>query len=421
MNRPPLAHGAATLGITLLLLFIVMLVAGFANRNLIFEQRTSANQWRSTQAFEAAEAGLEWAQAMLASDATIGADCKPDATAGNTAFRERLLAWDADARSFTPRTWTDNGQPVVLQAACVLGAEGWACSCPADGAPALDAPPAAGAHPSFAIRFAAADRAGQVQLLATGCDRFAADCVAAAGESSAKGSTAHAQVTLALLPALAGVPAAALTARAAIDASGALTLANTDPQGSGLTAHAGGTIALTNATLQTLPDANVESSLAASDPALAALAADRVASRFFGVDAARWQRLPGVRHIECEGDCSAALHAELAAGHRRIRVAGDVQIAAASTYGTPERPVLLVVDGPLQLGAGVRIHGAVVHLAALCDTSGTHGARIDGALICGGSVIGDGTPAIVYDRAALAQLNGEAGVFVRVAGSWRDF
>lgn len=421
MRRTPPTHGAATLGITLLLLVVVLLVAGFANRNLVFEQRTSANQWRSTQAFEAAEAGLEWAQAMLASDAAIGADCKPDATPGNTAFRERLLAWDADTHAFTPRSWNDGGKLVARQAACVRGADGWACSCPLDAAPALDAPPATGAHPAFAIRFAVADRAGHVRLQATGCDRFARECVAAAGESSAPGSTAHAQVTLALLPALAAVPAAALTARGAIGASGTMTLVNADPRDSGLTAHAGGPIALANATLRTLPDASAESSLAASDPALAAIAGDRVASRFLGVDAVRWQRLPGVQAIECAGDCSAALHAAVAAGHQRIRASGDAQLSGAAGFGTPERPILLVADGSLRIADGARIHGAVVQLAALCDTTGTHDARIDGAFVCAGSVIGDGAPAIVYDRATLARLNAQDGVFVRVAGSWRDF
>ncbi len=110
-------RGAATLAITLMLLFAMMIVASIANRNLIFEQRSSANQARTTQAFEAAEAGLEGAQAMLASDALIGADCAPDATTGNVSLRERLLAYDADSGRFLPRTWSDTGHEVALQAA----------------------------------------------------------------------------------------------------------------------------------------------------------------------------------------------------------------------------------------------------------------------------------------------------------------
>ncbi len=58
-------RGAASLAVTLLLLFSVTLAVFFANRSLIFEQKTSANQLRATVAFEAAEAGLEWAIAQI--------------------------------------------------------------------------------------------------------------------------------------------------------------------------------------------------------------------------------------------------------------------------------------------------------------------------------------------------------------------
>jgi hypothetical protein len=51
----------ATLTVVMVLFFVVSLVAAYAGRTSIFEQRTSANQYRSTQALEAAEAGLEWA------------------------------------------------------------------------------------------------------------------------------------------------------------------------------------------------------------------------------------------------------------------------------------------------------------------------------------------------------------------------
>ena len=43
-------RGAATLAVVALLFFIVSLVAAYTNRNLIFEQRTSGNQFRATQA-----------------------------------------------------------------------------------------------------------------------------------------------------------------------------------------------------------------------------------------------------------------------------------------------------------------------------------------------------------------------------------
>ncbi len=41
-------RGAAALVVTMLLLFAMVLVAAFANRHLVFEQRSAANQARST-------------------------------------------------------------------------------------------------------------------------------------------------------------------------------------------------------------------------------------------------------------------------------------------------------------------------------------------------------------------------------------
>ena len=57
--------GAATLIVVMVLFFIISLVAAYTNRSLIFEQRTSSNQYRSTQALEVADAGLEWAISQL--------------------------------------------------------------------------------------------------------------------------------------------------------------------------------------------------------------------------------------------------------------------------------------------------------------------------------------------------------------------
>ncbi len=417
-------RGAATLAITLLLLFTMTIVAGVANRNLIFEQRSSANQARSTQAFEAAEAGLEWAQAMLASDAVIGTDCAPDVAPGNVSFRENLLAYDAEGRRFVPRTWSDAGHDLPLQAACVRDESadtGWSCSCPRAGHPSLDVPPAIGAHPAFAIRFVAAGREGMVQLIATGCERIATDCLPGWDGTASGAATARVQVTLALLPALAAVPASALTARGDIVADGAMVLVNSDPLASGLTAHAGGRIALAHATLQTRPGDSVDASLAEHDGALAGLVVERIPGRLFGVDAARFQHLPGMHTLACPEDCGERIAEALAAGHRRIRITNDLQLSGPSDIGSPERPVLLVLEGNFRLSDGIRMHGAIVQLSPQWDTSGTHDARISGAVFAAGDVIGDGTPAIEYDRVVLARLHRETGVFVRVPGSWRDF
>ena len=129
-------RGAAALVVTMLLVFAMLIVVAVANRNAIVETRASANQYRSTQSFEAAEAGLEWALARLNDNTPIGDDCLPSADPAAPSFRERYLR--DDGAGFVAATGDDAGTPVPLQAACVRGESGWSCSCPASGAALRD-------------------------------------------------------------------------------------------------------------------------------------------------------------------------------------------------------------------------------------------------------------------------------------------
>ena len=58
-------RGMAALTVVMILFFVMALVAAYTNRNLLFEQRISANSYRSNRALEAADAGVEWTVAML--------------------------------------------------------------------------------------------------------------------------------------------------------------------------------------------------------------------------------------------------------------------------------------------------------------------------------------------------------------------
>ncbi len=170
--------GAASLIVVMVLFFVMSLVAAYTSRNLIFEQRTSVNQYRATQAYEAAEAGLEWALTMLNSG-RIGADClETGATTANTSFRQRYLAIDADTGVVTPRVGPTSGTP--LWPSCVSdGAGGWACNCPSDATPSLSAPSGSGVFPAFRVRFTANDlsRPGLIRIESNGCTKLDDACL----------------------------------------------------------------------------------------------------------------------------------------------------------------------------------------------------------------------------------------------------
>ena len=67
-------RGVATLIVVMVLFFVVSLVAAYTNRNLLYEQRMSINNFRATAAMSAADAGIDWAVAML-SGARVDANC----------------------------------------------------------------------------------------------------------------------------------------------------------------------------------------------------------------------------------------------------------------------------------------------------------------------------------------------------------
>ena len=413
-------RGAAALVVTMLLFFAMTLVALFVNRNLVFEQRSAANQYRSTQAFEAAQAGLEWALAQLNHPQRIGPDCRPTADPAASSFRSRYLTYLHGSATFVPATWSDSGVATALHPTCVRSGSGWACSCPSAGLPTLDPPPDATPAAAFTLQFLPGAKPGVVRISATGCTSLAGTCLPGAAASA--DATAKIELAFGLLAGLHTPPAAAITTRRAFDAdSASLGVHNPDPT-TGIAIHAGTTIAASRALLTAPAGAPMTGALIGNDAALAALSTDRYFAAAFGIDKAGWQNQPAVTRIECRGDCSRALATAIdaAAGNALIWVDGDLALTGPLTLGSLQRPVVIVASGAARLDGAVALHG-VLYSAALRwdDTAG--GAFLRGAALSESSYQGNGTPEFFYDTAVLAALAGNSGSFARVNGSWRDF
>jgi Tfp pilus assembly protein PilX len=419
-KSPAAQRGAATLVVTLTLLFVMLLVLVYVNRNLVFEQRSAANQARSTQAFEAAEAGLEWAQAQLNGRGRIGADCRPSGDAAAAPFRERLLNHDAASASFTPATWLQGTLPMARQAACVRGSAGWTCSCPLSGQPVLSTPE--GTAPAFLVRFEGLAQPGVVRLLATGCNRLGGEC--APGSAASAEATAHVELTLGLVPALKTAPAAALTAKGHIDAgAAALGAHHSDAATGGIALHAGGSIDASAARITGPAGSVADDAVLANDSALASLDVDAFFVSHFGMRASAWQQQPAVTTLRCEGPCGTALLGAIEPGivNPLVYVEGELQLDGPLVLGTPERPVAIVASGAAQLRGAVTIHGVLYSRGLRWDATAGTGALVRGAALTDGSYAGSGAPDLAYDAAVLALLKSRAGSFARVNGSWRDF
>lgn len=422
MRHPskPNQRGSAALIVVMVLLFSMALVVAYANRSLLFEQRTSINQYRATQAFEAAEAGLEWAQALLNDPHAIDADCS--AAGAGDSLRERWLGFDAARVRHVPITWSNAGHATSLHAACARTASGWSCHCPASGHPTMDPSIAAGASTAFIVHAEPMDQPGMVRIIATGCTGVAGAC--ASGGTAAAQASSTLQAVFALVPGIRSLPTAPLTAKGDIDAgSASIGLHNPQATSHGIAVHAGGRLVAANARISTLPGASLPSAAVDHDHELAATPVDRLFTAHFGLDKASWRAQPAVRRLSCTGDCSGALVTAVASlhGNPLVWIDGDLTLAGPLTLGTATQPVIVVSTGAATLAGAITIHGVVYAASIVWKDALPGSALVRGALISEADYSGNGAPDLFYDAAILHTLQRNSGSFVRLPGSWRDF
>jgi PilX N-terminal len=447
-------QGLATLVVVMLLFFVVALVAAYANRNLIFEQRTSANQYRSSQALEAAEAGMQWTLAML-NAGRIDNACKPVVDETQTTFRARVISTVDEKRQMSlitsavpPSTVADFVPRCTFDAASTE----WTCLCAGNNLPAV-----AGNQPKpfFRIRFET-----------VGCTRPDVSCLSTTSPQAPDGDAMAAVTSLVTLrTGLSAIPGGPVTAEGDINAGGSaaglgpLTAINNDPGSpkfagtNGITFIAGGTVGGYVIPVS-LPGQPGNSSLRADDPRLQALTArvgppaltksDRLFSLVFGMWPNTYQSQPNVVLVPCAGGCTSAAVNALAQRYpgNPLWVNGNLTVngnigslpagpaasdptteTLAASEVAPTGPVVLIVNGNLTLTSGAVV-GLLYHRAPPGTPDwnlGLGNATIRGALVTEGNILGAGAQTVTYDAALLNRLQTRVGAYVRVPGAWRDF
>ena len=429
-------RGVATLIVVMVLFFVVSLVAAYTNRNLIFEQRTSANQYRATQSFETAQAGLQWAVAML-NGSRIDANCTPSTLLTNNTFRDRYLSIDTTSGLITANTRSGGA---VLYAACVSTGTDWNCSCPSNAAPSPTLPAGAGVFPAFQVRFIRDTTLsppippGMIRVDAIACPRFDTTCLDIANANSAEGRSVVSTL-VALQSALKTPPSAALTVRGNYNVSGTgPQMTNADIGSGAVAVQVGGSLlSPTNpANLQaySAPGTPRDSAYVIGDTWLANLTTagtllptlgDRMFSTIFGIAPATYRNQPSLSVVTgCPCTASQVRDALAASPMRPVWVDGDLAIDSTGDIGSTTEPAMLVVDGSLtHTTAGVTLYGAVYARAATWNTAG--GGTVQGAAIAENDFEGSGSSTYVYDATLLRLMRLRYGSFVAVPGSWKDY
>lgn len=431
-------HGAASLAVVLVLFFIVAMVAAYTNRNLIFEQRTSANSYRSARALAAADAGVDWAIAMLNGGA-IDAQCVA-ATAPNSDFRTRYLSLQPDG-SFAPVTWATTpgvltGGPAQVQAqpACsaIPTTGGWGCACPVNG-PGKNLNNANVDTPVFVVGFdPGRQRPGVAAIRVRGCHNVRSGTVAnvntygschmndmTATNISVKAeldvdAAAIVRVSLGLVSALPVAPTAALTAVGDItQTSGTLNAVNPDPA-TGVALRSG--INITGTVNSKGPAGSLDNPQLAPDSTLTSIPTLDFFRTALGLPTDQYRQQPAT--MVCAGGCASL---PTVAGNnptRVIFVEGDLNLSSTATMGSTQTPTMLVVTGNVTVSQPIQFTGVIFASGNLNWNAGAANGKVDGAIIIGGNYTGDGNANITYDREVVRRIHKSYGSFVRIPGSW---
>jgi Tfp pilus assembly protein PilX len=437
---PSLQTGSGTLALLLVMLLGCTLMLLHLNRALLVEQRAAALQWRSTLAFEAAEAGRAWAVAQLNHDQGIDDNCRPytAATSASAApsLRERLLTRDGS---------TGQWRPTALQPACALGTDGsLGCSCAAStGATTITRPALPGgstAASSYVLSLRPGPRTGTFLLESRGCvgagNSGAGNCDDPA-RADAQAVVRTGLGTLSLAPVS---PGATLVARGPVSLSGAVTLVHAQAESGGLAVDSGGTLTLDGtarllgppgsgaagapAGVSTGAATTASTGLAlSSNPRWATLTADGFFASHFGLRRARVASLPGLTRLDCTRPCGAAsVDAALAGGARTLWLDGSLDASASTVrWGSAGRPLLLVVSGRSSLSGASQLHGLLYTGELVWTNVDAAPGSLSGAVVSEGAVSLNGALMLSHDGETLARTAQAAAVLAPVPGSWRDF
>lgn len=444
-------RGAAALIVVMLLFFVISLVAAYTSRNLIFEQRTAANQYRSTQALEAADAGIEWALAQL-NAGRITNSCVPstdDTATGEKSFRERYLTFNNSNGNLTPKSVT-SGSGGSITPRCVFDASSttasdwkWSCNCPQpdSASGALSGPTGTGPAPAFILLMqSVGSRPDLIQIVSNSCTRLGTDCL---NFAAARGGTGDGVAAVRSLVALRGAltrpPAGAMTVLGTqlTLASGInLELRNQNVGANGVTLHSAATAAnipSSGVTLTGLPGVAPNGTVVTGDASLApptlgtlSTEARRFAS-FFGMLPTTYGRQPGLPTVDCSGGCDAG-DINLAMTRnpgRPIWILGSGgTVTIDNNVGSAAAPALLIIEGDLAVVDDAIVYGLIYGRKAVWNWAVTDDLTVRGAVIAEGSLALTGsssTTTVIYDADVLKALRVAYGTFVRVPGSWRDF
>ena len=367
---------------SILILMVLALVALVYSGNVaVSDLKTSGSLSKSAQAFEAAEAGLQAAIALV----NARKDAYVKDAIDNATLSPSPDGW-IDPNSITQQT-TGDGSTFS---------------------------PTSGTYSTWAASVSNVSGGDFTRLLISsrGCSDGCSPC-----NSSCK-STAIVSQIMGLLPLFPGNPDASLVAKGTASLSGNMTVdcMAANPH---VCIHSGSTVSLQK------PDmVNPAGSIIQNDAALALTTPEALFRQFFGTSQ---DAVKAAANIVCSGgSCPASINSPNGDGMLIWVDASSpftINASVASQIGSPDHPVLMVVYNPggnnFRLNGNTTLYG-VIYVIGGWANSGGGTTSIQGSVITDGDFSGSGTPDPTYNPAVISRVRA-MGNYVAAPGGWSDF
>lgn len=422
-------RGAAALLAAVVILFLTTLAALYVSRTALIEQRMSANELRHKQAFEAAQAGMDRAYLFLSAtpqgvDKDLNGD--PDLAATTNGLLATLnngsqyvVAFCEPVRVLAPTT---KPQPPPDPNVCP-NTPADQIQCPSEDPEVLRDP-------------------AELRV-----QNFSTPLVIACGWSDDLSARHTIMQGVGTNRPLATTPQIPLTAKGAMNVGGSANVVNyynnlTVWSGGALTSigNAGKTFVrnpsvpppspatappdppgscTTSSDYVCLTDKNSTGpDVIQSDPTLVNISAAQLFMNYFGRTLP--QIIEDVSTRSILGSDKTALGSLAKAQGETIVISGNTtlpNVNGASAIGTRDRPVVLIIDGSLDLQGTPEVNG-IVYVTG--DVTGGGNLLVKGAMVVAGNVQPTGSVDIIFDPLATGNTenSGRAGL---MPGTWRDW
>lgn len=358
-------QGAATLIITIIALFTITMIVLFAGNFGIMQQKTTTNLYNNNQAYEAAEAGLEFAIPYLQKNQTT------------------ILA-NKSGGHLSPPYSDSNTTNVTL---------------------------ANSSKYSIVYSNPTANNYNLIKITVTG--------------TSADGSATRVISQLVQYGGNLGtVPTSPVVSQGTVNLGGNSSIVNKENNStivSGTGVSLAGSSSTTTATGGSTPN-NMGGDITQNSTALNSQTPSDLFASYFGVSSSVFKNNVTNYYSNSANTNYSSLLNGMAGNTIWIdQTAGNATINGTVTIGTAANPVIIIVNGNLYLSGSATIYGLVYEMGGTTLTDVLGNVAIEGSLITSGTLSVTGSTTLTYNSTVLNVLKNSNGYFAKVPGSWKDF